>query len=92
MPKELVKVKHGYVWKNTGPKFADDAGNCIICGEAGRCHCKENGANNRLRDAAPDMFAAMKNIAEGLAFPEDNVQKAILEVVRRHISKIEGQK
>lgn len=48
-------------------------------------------ANARLIAAAPDMFAALESIAEGCAFPADDVQRAIRRRALAAIDKAEGR-
>lgn len=48
-------------------------------------------ANSNLIAAAPDLLAALKSIAEGCSFPENDVQRAIRDRARAAISKAEGR-
>ena len=58
-------------------------------------HCvqsieQEMHANARLIAAAPEMYEVLRRIREGCAFPEDDVQRAIRDVCRDILAKIDG--
>lgn len=48
-------------------------------------------ANATLISAAPEMLVAIKRIEAGCSFPEDDVQKAIVQILRPLIVKAEGR-
>jgi hypothetical protein len=51
----------------------------------------EGFADARLIAAAPEMFEALRAIAEGCSFPEDDVQRACRDRAREAIAKAEGK-
>lgn len=68
--------------------------------EWSRQDCEKNGNDGnyapneddaRLIAAAPDLLEALKSIAEGCSFPEDDVQRACRDRARAAIAKAEGK-
>lgn len=74
-------VMPGYVWIN-GRDWYALAQACVQDGEGD--------ANARLIAAAPEMYEVLRRIREGCAFPEDDVQRAIRDVCRDILAKIDG--
>ena len=79
-------VMPGYVWIN-GRDWYALAQVCVLDGDV----ISETGlANARLIAAAPEMYEALRRIREGCAFPADDVQRAIRDVARAILAKIDG--
>lgn len=83
-----------------GPWYVDHKDKCAH--GSGHLHVRWNGltiadvhahsigglANARLIAAAPELVTALKAIAEGCAFPEDDIQRAVVDRARAALALV----
>lgn len=74
-------------WPERRGGYSNASYSDMVCENLGDVSLPGPAANVRLIVAAPEMFEALKAIAEGCSFPDDDVQRAIRDRARAAIAK-----